>query len=248
MELRVETSVSGQSPTLGVLGGMGPLASAAFIRDIYEFNCTSREQQMPRIVLDSDPAFPDRTEAIRSGNTSLILSMLNRRLAGLADSGATRIVIACVTVHHFLDAVDPQLRSYVVSLPAVTVSALSQAPGDYLLLATAGTRQAKIFEREPGWPEVAARVRLPSVSDQELIHDLIYRIKQLSARSSEVAHTVETLLEKYSCDGAVAGCTELNIHANNLVARCGAKNVVSPLRIIAENLDTYMHRFPRSPH
>lgn len=239
--LRVAACVSGQSPTLGVLGGMGPLASAAFIRDIYEFSPASREQQMPRIVLDSDPAFPDRTEAIRSGNTSPILTMLNRRLAGLVESGATRVVIACVTVHHFLDAVDPRLRAYVVSLPAVTVSTLSQSPGDYLLLATAGTRQAKIFEREPGWPEVAARVRLPTFPDQELIHDLVYRIKELSACGSEVVQIVETLLEKYMCDGVVAGCTELNLHAKNLVARYGAKNVVSPLRIIAENLDTYMH-------
>jgi aspartate racemase len=239
-DLRVETSLSGQSPALGVLGGMGPLASSAFIRDIYEFNCTSREQQLPRIMLDSDPAFPDRTEAIRSGNTSTIISLLNRRLTGLADSGATRIVIACVTVHHFLDAVDPQLRSHVVSLPEVTVSALSQSSDDYLLLTTAGTRQARIFEREPGWPEVASRVRIPSLPDQEVIHDLVYRIKQLSASSSEVVRTVGMLLEKYSCDGVVAGCTELNIYAQSLVDRHGAKNVVSPLRIIAENLDTYM--------
>lgn len=54
---------------LGVLGGMGPLASAEFVNTVYRLNMTEPEQQAPALVLRSDPSIPDRTAAILSGDT-----------------------------------------------------------------------------------------------------------------------------------------------------------------------------------
>ena len=50
---------------LGVLGGMGGLASAEFVKTVYEISGEGVEQEQagPVVLMYSDPAFPDRTAA-----------------------------------------------------------------------------------------------------------------------------------------------------------------------------------------
>src|SRR5690348_224227 len=76
---------------LGVLGGMGPLASAAFVNTIYRLNPAPQEQDMPRVLLDSTPAFPDRTEAIRSGHDAELVSRLDAHVRALVEAGAESV-------------------------------------------------------------------------------------------------------------------------------------------------------------
>lgn len=220
---------------LGILGGMGPLASAEFVRNLYELNVTAKEQLMPRIILDSDPSFPDRTEAIVAGRHREMADFLQNRLDGLAVGGAHRIVIACVTAHHFLDLIDPPIRSRVVSLVTTTVRELSARPGRFLLLATEGTRRSRVFEHASAWPSVASRVAWPTPDDQDTVHKLIYGIKSRTG-DSDIVTVVDELRTRYGCTGLVLGCTEFHLYARPLMARYGADNVVDPLWAIADSL------------
>src|SRR4029079_293203 len=61
---------------LGIVGGMGPLASAEFVRTVYEYGLGEREQPSPTVLLYSDPTFPDRTDAFMSGNDAPVLEKL----------------------------------------------------------------------------------------------------------------------------------------------------------------------------
>jgi aspartate racemase len=219
---------------LGILGGMGPLASAEFVRNLYELNVTSKEQLMPRIILDSDPSFPDRTEAITTGRHREMADFLQNRLGGLAAGGAHRIVIACVTAHHFLDLVDPPIRSRVVSLVTTTVRELSARQGRFLLLATEGTRRSCVFERAPAWPSVASRVAWPTPSDQDTVHKLIYGIKSRTG-DNDIVPVVDKLRTQYGCTGLILGCTEFHLYARPLMARFGAGNIVDALWAIADS-------------
>ena len=79
------------SKILGILGGMGPLASAEFLRTVYDLNITHPEQDSPSCVLLSDPTVPDRTQAILDGSTDEILARLCRALEALSSMGAERI-------------------------------------------------------------------------------------------------------------------------------------------------------------
>src|SRR5260221_377430 len=101
---------------LGILGGMGPLASAEFLKTIYRLNLSGSEQEAPSCVLLSAPSFPDRTAAILNGSTAILVTRLTQALEELASLGAERIVIACVTIHHLLPDVPERLRRRVVSL------------------------------------------------------------------------------------------------------------------------------------
>ena len=92
----------GKPAVLGILGGMGPLASAEFLRTIYECNAAEFEQDRPACILLSNPRFPDRTDAILRGAAEEVLSPLAESLRSLLGQGATRLVVCCITLHHFL--------------------------------------------------------------------------------------------------------------------------------------------------
>ncbi|GAB2738843.1 aspartate/glutamate racemase family protein [Amycolatopsis magusensis] len=225
---------------LGILGGMGPYASAEFLRTVYETaderHGPATEQELPRCLLDSDPAFPDRTEAIREGRDVEFTARLRQRLQSLADQGATRIVLTCVTAHHFVRRLDPGLRAKLISLVDVVFDDLEVGgDGPYLLLATSGTRAAKVFESDPRWPSVAHRVVLPPPGPQEEIHRLLYRLKREPV-GAELAAQAEDLAARYGCRGVIAGCTEVHLLTRWWRARAGGPPVLDPLRTIANEL------------
>ncbi len=214
---------------------MGPLASAEFLKTLYETNVRIPEQEMPRVLLDSDPAFPDRTTAI-GGPAALDLGRrLDQSLGDLLSRGASALVVACFTAHHFLPLVEPAVRARVVSLVDLTVDGLRRGAGRHLMLCTRGTRAARVFEDAPGWDDVAGRVALPEESDQELIHSLIYRLKAHGGEP-RVAAEIDRLRLRYGCSGVVLGCTEFHLVARPLVARYGDGNVVDALRTVALTL------------
>ncbi|WP_248959195.1 aspartate/glutamate racemase family protein [Sphaerisporangium perillae] len=221
---------------LGVLGGMGPLASAEFLKTLYHANLRSYEQDMPRVLLDSDPGFPDRTQAVDGPGAQEIGDRLTLRLGDLLARGATRLVMACFTAHHFLPLVDPAVRRRLTSLVDVTLTELDHAEGRFLLLCTEGTRRARIFENAPLWDRVAGRVALPGELDQELVHRMVYRMKRHGALG-DIAPAVDRLRARYGCSGVILGCTEFHLVADRLVALRGEGNVIDALRAIARTAE-----------
>src|SRR2546428_3051912 len=94
-----ETSIMNTPATVAVIGGMGPLASAEFVNTVYEQATTDREQEMPRLVLWSDPSFPDRTTALLDGRSDVLAGHLEHAIPQCDAMGAGQGVICCVTVH-----------------------------------------------------------------------------------------------------------------------------------------------------
>ncbi|HEX4259966.1 MAG TPA: aspartate/glutamate racemase family protein, partial [Acetobacteraceae bacterium] len=109
---------------LGVLGGMGPLASAHFMVRLTELTPAACDQAHIPAVLWSDPRVPDRTEAWL-GNGADPLPFLLRGLRGLAQAGCGAVAIPCNTAHgwhaamaaagilpilHIVDATAAELR------------------------------------------------------------------------------------------------------------------------------------------
>src|SRR5690348_3990253 len=123
---------------VGVLGGVGPLASAEFLRTIYEFGIRQREQDSPRVIMYSDPSFPDRTESLLSGETEQLLARLTAALQRLCDAGASRIIVCCVTLHYLLPQLPGHLRGRVISLIDVALGAVAEMQGRQLLFCSTG--------------------------------------------------------------------------------------------------------------
>lgn len=222
---------------LGVLGGMGPLASVEFVSTIYRLNMIEPEQRAPALILHSDPSIPDRTTAILAGDTREVRARLTATLESLVASGAQRIVIACVTAHEMLPEIPEPLRSRVVSLLDLTIDELQAASGPYLLLSSLGTRRARIFERHPRWKGVAGRVIFLDDEDQHQLHQAIYRFKRYEPVEPLVPW-LESLPARYGIEGLIFGCSELHLFQRPLAHRRGpgALRIIDPLFTAARNL------------
>jgi len=225
---------------LGILGGMGPLSSAEFLKTIYERSpqTCAREQESPGVVLYSDPTFPDRTSAFLSGTGEAVRVQLVEALARLSQLGADRIVICCMTMHHLLPDLPDGLRARVVSLLDVIYERLEQSRRRHLVLCSTGTQKLRLFQRHPRWEEGADFILFPEDADQERLHELIYELK-CDRALPETCAFVETLLQKYGAGSFVVGCSEIHMMAKHFFkddARRRAYECVDPFALVAEDL------------
>lgn len=221
---------------IGILGGMGPLASAEFLATLYRLNIVEPEQKAPSCVVLSDPTFPDRTEAILADSVEILAKRLEKALQALLDQGADRIVIACVTIHHVLPLVPEPLRLKVVSLIDLMLDEILSNPCPCLLLATTGTRVARIFESHERWNQIERWVSFPDDEDQRELHKLIYGLK--SGLSGETCLSwIDTLAARYRVESFLFGCTELHLLHRFLATRPpSAKGIIDPLWTAARDL------------
>jgi aspartate racemase len=194
----------------GIMGGMGPFASAEFVKTIYELCPEGQEQFAPPLILWSDPRMPDRTDCILDGRQELLLEKLTESLERLVACDVTDIVICCVTIHQVTDLLPQALRSRIVSLLDIIFEDVLKSQRRYLLLCTSGTRKVRLFENHRLWNSTQGRIVLPSEKDQERVHELIYRIKQNKHCAADVAF-LNDLVRSYGVDSFIAGCTEIHV-------------------------------------
>ncbi|MGL5924768.1 aspartate/glutamate racemase family protein [Chroococcidiopsis sp.] len=230
---------------LGILGGMGPLASAEFLKTIYEFNLADREQDMPACFLYSDPTIPDRTEAIASGLDELLLNDLIAVLETLYLLGVDKIVIPCITIHYFLPKVPSILRDKIVSLVELILEEVLNRQERQLLLCTKGTLNAGIFQQHKLWKWVKPYIIIPQ-AEYEQIHHLIYQIKKEGIQKSTLVF-LNTLLKKYEVNSFIAGCTEFHLLTKYLIQHDARYyRVVDPLLIMATDLRRFIDPQPNN--
>ena len=95
---------------LGVLGGMGPLASQLFYKLLTERTDAERDQDHIPLLLLSDTEMPDRTSEILSGDTERVRERMRADLRFLEESGCRAVAVTCNTAHFFVDMVAPELH------------------------------------------------------------------------------------------------------------------------------------------
>jgi aspartate racemase len=221
----------------GVVGGMGPLASAEFLKTIYEFSLNRREQESPVVHMLSDPTFPDRTDAFLSGSYTAVLEQLVDSVERLSRQGATKIVICCMTIHYLLPTLPHELRKRIVSLLDVIFENIIASEKRHLVICTKGTRRLALFESHPRWEQARDYLVFAGESDQETIHyDIIYRIKQNPSLAT-LTPKLEALMAKYEVDSFIAGCSEIHLLAKHYASSVNNTNgygCLDPLTILAK--------------
>ena len=87
---------------LGILGGMGPAASAEYITRLIQQTQANCDQEHIPFVLWNEPRTPDRSTSLRNGD-DLPLPYLLQGIQVLKDAGCNFIVIPCNTAHFWYD-------------------------------------------------------------------------------------------------------------------------------------------------
>lgn len=229
---------------LGILGGLGPLASTDFLLSLYEHNLGEVEQDSPAVILYSDPTLPDRTETFLNGDERILLDPFRDALAQLSRLEVRKIVVACVTIHYLLPRLPQDLRRKIIPLTDVILSEVAATRQKRLLICTRGTRAMRIFESHERWAEAAPFVVFLEENDQNRIHERIYREVKTNAGAASLTTYLADLCIKYGVDSFIAGCTELHRVTRLMNARDRAKascGFLDPLLIIAQNYKEFLH-------
>lgn len=237
---RSTRSTDAGKPILGVLGGMGALASAEFVKTIYEFSgeLSACEQAAPIVLLYSDPTFPDRTETLLTTDAQLLLSRLIAALQFLCVMGASEIVICCMTIHYLLPQIPGTLRERIISLADIIFSSVESLRKKHLVICSNGTVKLGLLQRHPRWEQVRNYFIFPSETEQQQMHELIYEVK-LNRNLIEARCFIESLLARYRVDSFIAGCSEIHLLAKQF-APSGREQrgygCIDPLSVIARQV------------
>jgi aspartate racemase len=200
--------------TIGILGGMGPEATLYCFGKIIEASPAERDQDHLRVVMDSNPAVPDRTPAILGRGPSPI-PMLVKGCEALERAGADFIIMPCVSAHFFQEELRKQIRLPLISIfDAVVENILEAHPGIKTigLMGTSGTIQGGLFQKRLA----AGGIETVVCDDdqQAVVMSAIYDIKKAHpARSrahitADLVAAAESLISR-GARGIIAGCTEI---------------------------------------
>ena len=196
--------------TIGILGGMGPEATADFymrIVRIFQNEFRARyDRDYPPMLIFSAP-IPDVVEMVE--DEAKIVSYLTDAARTLESSGADFIAIPCNTVHAFLDVIRSAVKIPVLSMVESAVDKISAEQSPVGLLATRTTICMGVYEEE--FRKKRIGLIIPTESEQailtEVIMDLLARSNQSTVRA-RLKGLIDTLKMR-GARAVVLACTEL---------------------------------------
>jgi aspartate racemase len=203
--------------TIGILGGMGPEATLDCFAKIIKNTPAQKDQDHFRVIIDSNPAVPDRTAAI-VGNGQSPVPVMVEGCHTLEKAGADFIIIPCVSAHFFIDEIQQLANLPILSIfDAVAESVTRDYPAVKTvgLLGTTGTIKGGLFQKRLAKNRI--NTVIPQEAAQSTIMAAIYDIKNgapTRARSeitADLIAAVDSLIATQP-DGAqaiIAGCTEI---------------------------------------
>ncbi len=196
------------SKTIGILGGMGPLATVELFRRIIALTPAKRDQDHFHIIIDNNPRIPDRTAAI-IGNGESPVPMLINTARNLQRAGADLIVMPCNTAHFYLSQIQAAVGIPIIDMITETVRTIREEV--VVLLATDGTRTSQVYDRACATRGITL---LPlRDSDQQRLMRAIYEIKSGTAPAAFQTDLVDIIAATHAdgAQAAIIGCTELSL-------------------------------------
>ena len=222
---------------IGVLGGMGPESTAELLVWITRCTPAATEQDHLRVIIDSNPKIPNRTEALLSGDLRPVIDALAETARDLEGAGAEIIGIPCNTAHAFLTDVRKAVGVPVVDMveeTALRASELFDPNSAVGLLATDGTLRSRLYH------EALERHGLngigpPTPGVQNAVMDALDTVKLHGV--SEDAYLALAIgvrdLVGQGVIALIAGCTEVSLVLSRHQPELPW---LDPLQILAEAL------------
>ncbi|MEW5826707.1 MAG: amino acid racemase [Candidatus Bipolaricaulota bacterium] len=193
---------------VGVIGGMGPAATAEFFVRLTAATPATRDEDHLRVLIDSDPRIPSRSDAILHGGASPA-PRLCEIAQELERAGAEILAMPCNTAHAYLEAMRRSVSVPVLDMPAEAAARLDVARVG--VLATEASVRAGVFERA-----LAARgiesVRVDEEA-QAAVADVIVAVKagRPIAPLREVVGRLVAELARRGAEAVIIGCTEISV-------------------------------------
>lgn len=223
---------------IGVLGGMGPEATASFYMKIIKETEVSKDQDHLRTIIDSNPKIPDRTQAILNDGPSPVSKMIETA-NNLKVAGASVVVMPCITAHYFYDAIQKEVDIPMHHVLKGLNKYLDEKYPDVKkigVLSTTATKKTQLFQTHIKSKETV----FPGEHEQEhKVMEAIYGEKGIKQGNtgdypqSLLVETAERLINEEGCELIIGGCTEVELvlNSSNL-----SVPFIDPMRVAARDL------------
>ena len=195
---------------LGIIGGMGPMATVDLFAKIVSFTDAHKDSEHIHILIDNYPQIPDRTTAIQIGS-NLPAKYLIESAERLERQGADFIIIPCNTSHYFLNEVKAAIKIPIINMIEETAKALANDGVKSVgIMATDGILYTHMYEKYLELYNIKAVI--PSNEIQKEIMSIIYdEVKAgKKAHPERITSWLDNMTES-GVDGFILGCTELPI-------------------------------------
>ena len=194
---------------LGVIGGMGPLATVNFYERVVlntEAKCDNEHIDM--IVLNHS-TMPDRTKCIIENRKTEFLDAIKKDFAILENIGVEAVAIPCNTSHYFYDEFKKLTDLKIINMIGETIFEVKKSGVKKIsVFGTLGTLNSKVYEKYA--KEYELEVKEVSEADKQAVMDIIYNIKETNNLDNK---QFTDILNRY-CDDETVGiiaCTELSL-------------------------------------
>ena len=219
------------SPVLGILGGLGPMATVYFYEMITEHTAASCDQEHIDIVINSRATTPDRTGFILGKTKENPLEIMVADSKRLKEYGCTILAIPCNTAHVFYDMLTDAIDIPFLNIMDETAKYLSSLGVKRAgVLATDGTILTKTYNKY--LERCGIECITPDEDDQKAIMEIIYGdIKLGKHPDMEKFFAVSRRLFDKGAQRIILGCTELSLIKKHVTL---PKEYVDSMEVLAK--------------
>ncbi|MCD7809030.1 MAG: amino acid racemase [Erysipelotrichaceae bacterium] len=194
---------------LGIIGGLGPLASVYFYELLTKMSDVNYDQGHLEIILHSCPSIPDRTEYILDHTKDNPVPKLIEIGKELESLGVDYIAMPCITAHYFHDDLAASISVPIIHLiQELKVYLLSHHIHKVGIMATTGTITTNLFQNELLHSGIECVI---PHHQNEVMHIIYQNVKKGTEIDMDVFHIVSQELFDMGSEIIILGCTELSI-------------------------------------
>ena len=194
---------------LGVIGGMGPLATVSFYERVVLNTAAKCDNEHIDMVVLSHASMPDRTKCIIENRGGEFLEVIKKDFKILEDIGVEAVAIPCNTSHYFFNEFKKFTGLRIINMIEETILEVKKRGIEKVaVFGTLGTLNSKVYEKYANHHGLL--VKEVSPEDKQAVMDIIYDIKETNCLDGR---RFVDILSRY-CDDETVGiiaCTELSL-------------------------------------
>lgn len=222
---------SDRETLVGVLGGMGPAATADFYRKLIERTPARRDQEHLRVMIWADPTVPDRVGGIMGEGADPYPALL----AGaqrLRRAGVDIAAMPCNSAHFYLARLADETQLQFVDMVAEATRRARRAGAAVVgVMGTRALLRTRLYQNR--FDEVGLRGITPTSEEQDIVDRAIACVKRGDAAAARpLVEEAAAALGARGAEQVVLACTELPVAVGPEIARADT-SMIDPTDLLA---------------
>lgn len=198
--------------TIGIIGGLGPLATVDLFNKIVNFTDADKDQDHIPILIYNNPSIPDRTKAIFYGGENPVKDIVNTGNT-LIEAGADFLAIPCNTAMYYYDEIQKNLNREVLNIIDITIDHIKNNKiNNVCFLGTEASIKTRIYNDKLD----KAGIKTYEVDDHmvsiltKMIYDIV-KASKLGEPIDDFIKELDRIIKEENIEYFILGCTELPI-------------------------------------